>query len=120
MRKMIGCVLLFSLFGCSNKNGYQTIHADDALSKIKQNVHVIDVREPDEYAEGHIQDSVNVPLGTIEKDIDAVVSDKTQEIIVYCRSGARSKQASNKLLAQGYTNVFDLGGILNWPYDVIK
>lgn len=120
MKKMIGCVLLFSLFGCSNKDGYQTISAADTITKVQQNAHLLDVREPDEYAEGHIQDSINVPLGTIEKEIESLVPDKQQEIIVYCRSGARSKQASNMLLAKGYTNVYDLGGIQTWPYDVVK
>lgn len=120
MKKMLGCMLLFSLFGCSSKDGYQKINADDALQKISDGALLIDVREPDEFAEGSIKDSINIPLGTIEQGINNVAKSKDQAIIVYCRSGNRSKQASNRLLAEGFTTIYDLGGINTWPYELVK
>ena len=78
------------------------------------NVYIIDVREVDEYESGHIKNSINVPLGSL-MTIDL---DKNAKIIVYCRSGNRSKTAKGMLESFGYTNVYDMGGINNWPYTI--
>lgn len=120
MKKILGFMLLFSLFGCSSKEGYQKITADDAVKKIDEGAYLIDVREPDEYADSHIVGSTNIPLGDIEQQIKNIIDEKQSSIIVYCRSGSRSKQASNALISMGYSNVYDLGGIQSWPYEIEK
>ena len=78
------------------------------------NVYVVDVREVEEYNSGHIKNSINVPLGSL-MTIDL---DKRAKIIVYCRSGNRSKTAKKLLEDFGYTDVYDMGGINNWPYTI--
>lgn len=120
MKKVIVCSLLFSLFGCSAHTGYQTITADETLARLEKGAVLIDVREVAEYQDGHISGSVNIPLGTLLNQIAEAVNDKEQTIIVYCRSGNRSKKAADELLQQGYLNVYDLGGINTWPYDIVK
>lgn len=113
--------LLASLFltGCSSQ-GYQTIPADQAKTMIEENqVVIIDVREEDEYNQGHIKNAVLIPLSTIDKD-NELLPDKEETILVYCRSGNRSAKASKKLVDLGYQNIYDFGGIINWPYDITK
>ncbi|MFZ6751220.1 rhodanese-like domain-containing protein [Undibacterium sp. Ren11W] len=77
--------------------------AEDAL--------LIDVRSPGEYASGYIEGAISLPLDSIANSISTVVSDKAANIIVYCRSGARSSSAKNILAAQGYLNVSNGGGV---------
>lgn len=75
---------------------------------------ILDVRRPDEFAAGHIPNAINIPNESIgTEEIDGL-PDKEQLILVYCRSGNRSKQASQKLVRLGYTNVVEFGGILDW------
>ena len=80
------------------------------------NVTIIDVRSVDEYESGHIKNAINLPLDIIE-NIDIPRDNK---VIVYCQSGRRSNQAAIKLLGLGYDNIYDMGGIINWPYDVVE
>lgn len=72
--------------------------------------HLLDVRTPQEYQEGHIPDSKNIPLDTIDK-VPAIIENKDTPLFVYCYSGARSRQASSLLNRMGYTSVRDIGGI---------
>ncbi len=81
-------------------------------------VFLIDVRTTEEYKEGHIPKSILVPLDSLRGKIEKVVSDKNSEIIVYCRSGARAGTAQNEMIKMGYTNVKNLGGIMQWPYEI--
>ena len=82
---------------------------------------ILDVREVDEYAEGHILGALLFPLGEINAErAAALLPDKNVMLLVYCRSGRRSKQASEQLLALGYTDIREFGGIIDWPYDVEK
>lgn len=84
---------------------------------------IIDVRSLEEYTSGHIQNAVSLPNELIQAEspqINAVLPDKEQSVLVYCRSGKRSKQASDKLVALGYTHIYDIGGIIDWPYEVVK
>ena len=74
---------------------------------------LIDVREESEYNEGHIPGAINIPVG----NINSIEYDKDKIIIVYCRSGARSRDAANKLNYLGYT-VKDMGGIIGWNYEI--
>ncbi len=102
--------------------GYQVITAKQGKQILDNETDVIllDVREPDEYAQGHIPNAVLMPLGTIAKQAAADLPDRDAKLIVYCRSGRRSKAAADTLLTLGYTHVLDMGGILDWPYDVVK
>jgi len=81
---------------------------------------ILDVRTKEEYDAGHIKGAILVPNETIIDEQPELLPDLDAEILVYCRSGNRSAQAANKLIAIGYTNVVDFGGIIDWPYDVVK
>ncbi len=81
---------------------------------------VVDVRTPAEYAQGHIPGALLVPNETIGAAPPELLPDLHQEILVYCRSGNRSRQAALQMIDLGYTNVYDFGGIIDWPYEVVK
>ena len=80
---------------------------------------VLDVRTPAEYAERHIPGAINVPNETIGNTAPEQLPDRKQLILVYCRSGKRSKQAADKLAALGYTNIVEFGGINSWPGETV-
>ena len=80
---------------------------------------LLDVRTPEEYAEGHIVGSKNIPLQSIEKT-ESVITDKSTPLFVHCSSGARSAQATSILKRMGYTNIEDIGGILSYRGKVVK
>lgn len=120
MRKLIIClVVLLTITGCAKASvkeaislNSKTVTSSEASSLIKDGAILVDVRTKEEYDEKHITDAVNIPLSEIEEgNIDY---DKSTTIIVYCRSGNRSLSAAKKLIALGYTNVYDLGSINNW------
>ncbi|MEG0592565.1 MAG: rhodanese-like domain-containing protein [Coprobacillus sp.] len=114
-------VLLAGLFltGCSSQS-YQTITAKEAKTMIEEReVIIIDVREENEYNQGHIQDAILIPLSSINKD-NELLPDKDKTVLVYCRSGNRSAKAAKKLVDLGYKDIYDFGGILDWPYSTTK
>lgn len=78
----------------------------------------VDVREPDEYAVGHIPGAKLLPLSELTRRAAEVLPDKEAAWVVYCRTGRRSADAVQKLDALGYTTIYDLGGILSWPYEI--
>lgn len=78
----------------------------------------VDVREPSEYAAGHIPGAKLLPLGSVRIKADQVIPDQDAAWLIYCRSGQRSAMAAAQLEAMGYTNLYDLGGIMAWPYEV--
>ena len=81
---------------------------------------ILDVREVDEYAEGHIPGALLFPLGEINAErAAALLPDKNVMLLVYCRSGRRSKLAASELVKLGYTNVKEFGGIIDWPYETV-
>ncbi|WP_105204347.1 rhodanese-like domain-containing protein [Neobittarella massiliensis] len=82
-------------------------------------VTLVDVRTAGEYAQGHIPGAILVPNDIIASRPPEKLPDKSAPIILYCRSGSRSKQAADKLLAIGYRQVYDMGGIIDWPYDTV-
>ena len=83
-----------------------------------QEVIVLDGREQVEYDSGHIPGAVLLPVGTINEDSTAaVIPEKDSTVLVYCRSGNRSKTASSALAELGYTNIYEFGGINTWPYE---
>ena len=108
----------------ANAEGYQKITPQQAKVRMAEpGVIVLDVRMQQEYDTGHIANAVLLPLPLIEAGDAAVAKalpDKDAEILVYCRSGRRSAIAANALINMGYTNVFDFGGINDWPYEVVK
>ncbi len=115
--------LLFVVFlaGCSarsssRKSGYRQVSMDEAVAMMEEsdNFIILDVRTEEEFLGGHIPGAVNLPNETIGDTDIAALADKTQLIFVYCRSGNRSKQASEKLAALGYTNIVEFGGINDW------
>ena len=102
------------------KNTYQQITQEKAKAMMdSQNVIVLDVREQDEFAAGHISGAILLPVGTITKETAAaVIPKKDSVVLVYCRSGNRSKTASQVLADLGYRNVYEFGGIKTWPYGI--
>ena len=106
----------------SSSLGYRQISMNEAVKMMKdeKNYIILDVRRPDEYAEGHIPGAINVPNEEIGTTEIAELPDKSQLILVYCRSGRRSKEASEKLVKLGYTNIVEFGGILDWKGEIEK
>ena len=102
------------------ENNYQQITQETAKEMMDtQEVLILDVREQHEYDSGHIPGAVLLPVGTITEDTAAaVIDDLDTVVLVYCRSGNRSKTASQALVDLGYTNVYEFGGINDWPYEV--
>lgn len=102
-------------------DGYQKISSDEAMEMINSNkdVIIIDVRRKDEYHSGHIDGAINIPNELINNKIEQL-PDYNQTILVYCQSGNRSRQASNKLIKLGYQNVIDFGGIIDWNGKIVK
>lgn len=78
---------------------------------------MLDVRTQAEFDEGHIPDALCLPNEEIGEDVSMLLPDLNAEILVYCRSGRRSKEAGEKLAKLGYTKVYDFGGIIDWPYE---
>lgn len=95
------------------------ISAEDAkkIMDDAEDFALVDVREEDEYAAGHIAGALLIPYGEMEERAETELPDKEQTILVYCRSGRRSAIAAQTLLELGYTDVRDFGGIIDWPYD---
>ena len=81
---------------------------------------ILDVRTEEEYASGHIENAIRIPDYEIEARAEQELADKEQLILVYCRSGRRSKGAAQKLSEMGYRNVKEFGGIIDWCYGVVK
>jgi rhodanese-related sulfurtransferase len=120
----IFAALLF-LAGCSATGkegpGYSQITMEEARQRlsIECGFIILDVRTPEEFAAGHIPGALNIPNETIGTDEIPQLPEKEQRIYVYCRSGNRSKQAAEKLVALGYTDIVEIGGILDWPGEVV-
>ncbi len=85
----------------------------------EKDIVILDVREPDEIEEGYIDGAIFIPNGDISLKAEEIIFDKHKKILVYCRSGKRSKEACEKLLELGYDNVFDFGGIMDWPFEIV-
>ena len=104
-----------------DKAAYQKISAEEAYEMmVSQEVVVVDVRTREEYDGGHIENAVLVPNESIGSEMPEALPDKEATLLIYCRSGRRSKDAAQKLLELGYQNVFDFGGVIDWPYELVK
>ena len=101
---------------------YEQITAEQAktIMDTEKDYVIIDARTEEEFAEGHIENAILIPEYEIAQRAEKELPDKEQLILVYCRSGRRSKIASEELVKLGYTNVKEFGGIIDWPYEVVK
>lgn len=128
MKKLIPVFMLLLLFtGCGadneeQENSYSQISMEEAVTKMEEeeNYIILDVRTAEEYEEKHIPDAINIPNESIGTEELPELPDKEQLILVYCRSGNRSKQASQKLADLGYTNVVEFGGIIDWTGETVS
>ena len=132
MKKLRGLIIMLlislSLFGLTacqsgdNNATYEQITAEQAktIMDTEKDYVIIDARTDEEFAEGHIKNAILIPEYEIAERAEKELPDKEQLILVYCRSGRRSKIASEELVKLGYTNVKEFGGIIDWPYEVVK
>ena len=125
-RLIIGFLIVILLSGCAatkeeNKIMYNKITAEEAKKMIDtQEVIILDVRTQEEFIEKHIEDALLIPDYELEKLAESKLPDKNKKILVYCRSGNRSKSSARLLIDMGYTDVYDFGGIINWPYETVQ
>ncbi len=116
------------LFGCEEESEevkvieYEQINAEQAkqIMDSESGYIIIDARTLEEFNEGHIKGAILIPEYEISQRAESELLDKDQLILVYCRSGRRSKIASQALVDLGYTNVKEFGGIIDWPYEIEK
>ena len=120
----LALMLISLLVGCNdgnNKNVYEQITPDEAkaLMDSEDGYIILDVRTPEEFAAGHIAGAILIPDYEIGEKAESILTDKDQLILVYCRSGRRSKNAANELATLGYTNIKEFGGINDWKYGTV-
>ena len=116
---------LFGLTACQdggNNATYEQITPQQAktIMDTETDYIIIDARTAEEFAEGHIENAILIPEYEIKDRAEKELPDKDALILVYCRSGRRSKIASEELVKLGYTNVKEFGGIIDWPYEIVK
>ena len=120
---MFSFLMLLTACGAgSSEAGYQKISQEEAKEMMDAGeVLILDVREQSEYDSGHIPGAVLLPVGSIDAETDADIIPKTDTVVlVYCRSGNRSKKAAEALAELGYTGIYEFGGINTWPYEIEK
>lgn len=112
---------MLNLLSGLSGNAVKKISAEEAKKRLDTNESIIllDVREKAEYADRHIPNSVNLPLGDIE-GVEKLVPDKNASVFVYCLSGGRSARAASYLIKIGYNNIYNLGGIAGWKYETVS
>ena len=126
MKKIIPFLMaLLLLAGCgaqSEESTYHQINAEEAAAMMEEESGylILDVRTAEEFSEKHIPGAINIPNETIGAEDIPELPDKEQLILVYCRSGNRSKQASEKLVKLGYTNIVEFGGINDWTGETVS
>lgn len=127
MKKLILIVLsllLLSACGGGNENVQEAVYVNITAQQAKKimdeqkNYIILDTRTQEEYDTGHIPGAILIPYDEIREKAEKILTDKHQLILVYCRSGRRSKLAAQDLVKLGYTNIKEFGGILDWPYGV--
>ena len=117
-------VLMLTACGQDKENDQGAVYVNITAEKAKQIMDteegyiILDVRTQEEYDQGHIPGAILIPHTEIDARAEEVLTDKDQLILVYCRSGRRSKLAAEALVELGYTNIKEFGGIIDWPYEV--
>ena len=117
-------VMLLTACGQDKENDQEAVYVNITAEKAKQIMDteegyiILDVRTQEEYDQGHIPGAIVISHDEIEEKAEEVLTDKKQLILVYCRSGRRSKLAAEALAELGYTNIKEFGGIIDWPYEV--
>ena len=115
------------LYGCTSRgenkmeNSYEQITPAEAkeIMDERDGYVILDVRTQEEYDEAHIDGAILIPDYEIADKAESVLKDKDQLLLVYCRSGRRSKLAAEELVKLGYTNIKEFGGIIDWPYETV-
>lgn len=134
MRKILAVLVLlaaaFSIAGCDGDTHedrkeqakYRRITADEAqvLMQREQDYLILDVRSPEEYAEGHIPHAINIPMDAFGEEAPRELPDRNQTIFVYCVRGVRSMNVANRLAHMGYKNIVEMGGIQDWHGEIEK
>lgn len=122
---IIIAALMLGSCGAQSKNDKESVYTSITAEEAKTIMYnesdyiILDVRTEEEFAEGHIPNAVLIPDYEIAVRAEEELKNKDQQILVYCRSGRRSKAAAQTLVDLGYTNVKDFGGILDWPYELV-
>ena len=117
-------VMMLTACGHDKENDQGAVYVNITAEEAKQIMDneegyiILDVREQDEYDAGHIPEAILIPYTQIGEKAEKVLTDKAQLILVYCRSGRRSKIAAEALVELGYTNIKEFGGIIDWSYEV--
>ena len=126
-RGIVIFLLALLLCGCEReKESSQMIYKNITQQEAKEIMDtqggyvILDVREQEEYDEGHIPNAICISYLELEEKAEDVLTDKDQMLLVYCRSGRRSKIGAQTLVELGYTHVLEFGGILDWPYEIVK
>lgn len=100
---------------------YKEIYASQAKQMMdEEDVVVIDVRDREEYEDGHIENAISLPLIDIKNTANEKLTNRAKPILVYCSTGRRSKQAAVELTKMGYRRVYDFGGLIDWQFDIVK
>lgn len=117
-------LMLLPACGQTSQDGQKAVYVNITAEEAKKIMDtetdyvILDVRTQEEYDQGHIPGAIVIPDTEIRARAEEVLTDKDQMILVYCRSGRRSKNAAQILVELGYTNIQEFGGILDWPYEV--
>ena len=118
---LVGVIIIWTYI---KDSGVRKLRIDPIEAKkridTEKGIILLDVRTQEEYLENHIPRGTLIPLSVLARDASKKLPDKQATIFVYCRSGNRSRSAVKMLLKQGYTNIFDLGGIIRWPYKTVS
>jgi phage shock protein E len=121
------CLAVILLTGCSGENQniafteYKKIGIDEAEDMMEGgDVIILDVRPREDYQREHIPGAISLPNDEVEENAEKVLPDKDARILIYCKSGKNSAAAAEKLVKMGYENVYDFGGIIDWPYETVK
>jgi len=131
MKKIIKVILIMALTlnlsacGSNTESTKATYHKIDPgkakeIMDSEENIVILDVRTPEEFEEERIANSVLLPDYEISQKASSTLTDKNQVILVYCRSGRRSEIAAKELVKLGFTNVYDFGGIIDWPFETVS
>ena len=107
------------MFGLKKRNKITSAEVKTMIEN-KESFLLIDVRRPEEFMSGHIRLAKNIPNYSIDGRIINKIKNRDQKIVVYCHTGSRARGSARRLTKFGYTNVYNLGGLLKWPYDLTR